>query len=183
MTKHNDSFTGASFSLTNRALRVVWGVMYLLFFRFSPRILHGWRRLLLKLFGAKVGRGVHVYPAAIIWAPWNLVLEDECGIGDRVILYSQDRIRIGYRAVVSQGSHICTGTHDYTKKGQPLVTSPINIGAHSWIAAECFVHPGITIGEGAVIGARSVVSKNMPPWMVCVGNPCKPIKSRRMLDL
>jgi putative colanic acid biosynthesis acetyltransferase WcaF len=121
---------------------------------------------------------VHVYPGVRIWAPWNLVLERECGVASGTILYSQGLITIGERVVISQGAHLCAGTHDYTKPGFPLVTLPIVIGNHSWIAAEAFIHPGVTIGEGSVIGARSVVTRDMPSWMICVGNPCKPVKGR-----
>jgi putative colanic acid biosynthesis acetyltransferase WcaF len=145
--------------------------------------LHAWRRTLLRAFGARVGRSVHVYPGARIWAPWNLELGDECGVADGAILYSQGMIRLGAQSVVSQGAHLCAGTHDYEKPGFPLVTKPISVGAKSWLAAECFVHPGVTIGEGAVIGARSVVTKDMPPWTVCAGHPCRPLKPRLKRDL
>ncbi|SFH06601.1 WcaF family extracellular polysaccharide biosynthesis acetyltransferase [Pontibacter chinhatensis] len=176
---HNqDTFVGASFSLGNRLGRVIWGVVVLLLFRYSPKPFHSWRAFLLRLFGAKVGRGVHVYPQVKIWAPWNLELADECGIGNGTNLYSMGKIFIGKRAVVSQGAHLVAGTHDYTKPGFPLVTKPILVGDHAWIAAEAFIHPGIIIGEGSVIAARSVVTRNMPAWMVCGGHPCKPIKER-----
>jgi putative colanic acid biosynthesis acetyltransferase WcaF len=178
----NDSFTQASFSLKNRIGRVVWNFVYAIFFRPSPAVLHGWRSFLLKCFGARVGKGVHVYPKAKIWAPWNVELKDQCGIANGVTLYSQGMITIGYRAVISQDSYICTGTHDYTLKGQPLITFPIVIGDNAWVAAGAFVSPGVTIGEGAVIGARSVVTKSMPAWMVCAGHPCKPLKERVMKD-
>lgn len=178
---HNqNTHTGPSFSFRNRLGRVLWGFAELLLFRFSPKPLHGWRSFLLCCFGAKVGKGVHVYPGVKIWAPWNLDLADECGVSNGVILYSQGKISIGYRAVISQGAHICAGTHDYTKSGFPLVTMPIVIGAHSWIATEAFIHPGIIIGEGCVVGARAVVTKDMPAWMVCAGHPCKPIKERTL---
>ncbi|MEO8404424.1 MAG: putative colanic acid biosynthesis acetyltransferase [Chitinophagaceae bacterium] len=175
----NDSFTEASFSLKNRVGRVIWNMVYIVFFRLSPAPLHTWRAFLLKCFGAKVGKGVHVYSRVKIWAPWNLELKDECGIANGVTLYSQGIIRIGYRAVISQDSYICTGTHDYTLKGQPLITFPIVIEDHVWVAAGVFINPGVTIKEGAVIGARSV-TKDMPAWMVCAGHPCKPIKQRVM---
>ncbi|HLW33127.1 MAG TPA: putative colanic acid biosynthesis acetyltransferase [Aequorivita sp.] len=113
-----------------------------------------------------------------IWAPWNLELKDFCGVGNGAILYSQGKISIGIKAVVSQGAHICAGTHDYTLPGFPLITEPIVIDDYAWIAAEAFLHPGVIIGEGAVIGARSVVVKNMPAWTVCAGFPCKPIRER-----
>ncbi len=177
-----DTHTGPSFSLKNRILRMMWNCIYFLFFTHSPRPFHSWRSFLLKLFGAKIGKGVHVYPKVKIWAPWNLELDDECGIGNGTTLYSQGKIKIGKRAIISQGVHLCTGTHDYTKQGHPLITFPIVIEDQVWIAAEAFIHPGITIGEGAVIGARSVVTKNIPAWTICTGNPCKSIKERKILD-
>ncbi len=176
---HNtDTFTGPSFSLRNRLGRLLWNVTYLIFFRFSPNPLHSWRAFLLRCFGAKIGKGVHVYPGVKIWAPWNIILDNECGIANGAILYSQAKITIGKRSVISQGAHLCAGTHDYTKQGFPLLTAPITIGDYVWIAAEAFIHPGITVGSGSVIGARSVVTKNMPAWMVCGGHPCKVIKER-----
>lgn len=178
---HNtDTYTGPSFSLRNRLIRTLWNLTYLFLFQYSPTPFHFWRRWLLILFGAKVGKKTHIYPKVKIWAPWNLELGDECGIGNGCILYSQGKISIGYRAVISQGGHLCTGTHDYTQAGFPLITKPIQIGSYVWIAAETFIHPGVTIGEGCVIGARSVVTKDMPAWMVCAGHPCKPIKMRKI---
>ena len=176
---HNqDTFTGPSFSLKNRISRVVWGFVNVLFFKYSPKPFFAWRSFLLRMFGARVGKGVHVYPGVKIWAPWNLELGDECGIANGVNLYSQGKISISRRAVVSQGSHLVAGTHDYTKPGYPLLTFPIHIGEYVWIAADTFIHPGVTIGEGCVIGARAVVTKDMPEWTVCAGHPCKPIKTR-----
>ena len=180
---NQDTFTGASFSLGNRISRTVWNITVLLFFRFSPKPLHGWRSFLLRCFGARVGKGVHVYPGVKIWAPWNIELGDACGIGSGAILYSQGKITIGRRTVISQGVHICSGTHDYTQRGFPLVSKPIHIGNEVWVAADAFIHPGIDIGDGCVIGARSVVIKNMPGWMVCSGNPCVPVKARIMQEV
>ena len=178
---HNtDTVTGPSFSLKNRIGRLVWGFISFFLFRPSPRPLHGWRVFLLRCFGAQIGKGVHVYPGVKIWAPWNINLGDQCGVGSGAILYSQGKIIIGKRAVVSQGAHICAGTHDYTLPGFPLVTAPIVIKDNAWVAAEVFIHPGVTIGEGAVIGARAVVTKDMPDWTVCAGHPCKPLKAREM---
>ena len=175
---NTDTHSGPSFSLVNRIQRLVWGIVYLIFFKYSPRPLHSWRSIILRIFNAKIGKGVHVYPKVQIWAPWNLDLGDQCGIGNGVNLYSQDKIIIGKKTVISQGVQICTGTHDYTKIGFPLISKPILIGDNVWVAADSFIHPGVSIGEGAVIGARSVVTKNIPTWMVCSGNPCKPIKER-----
>ena len=176
---HNqDTFTGPSFSLKNRVARLVWSMVSSIFFRLSPRPFHAWRAFLLRCFGATVEKGVHIYPNVKIWAPWNLILHKECGIANGVNLYSMGTITIGYRAVISQGTYLCAGTHDYTKSGFPLLTKPIIVGDHVWIAAESFIHPGVTVEDGCVIGARSVVTKNMPAWSVCAGHPCQPIKER-----
>ena len=178
---NKDTVIGPSFSLLNRFYRILWSVVRILLFYPSPKPFHKWRAFLLRAFGAKVGKGVHVYPGTKIWAPWNLELADECGIASGANLYSQGKIFIGRRSVVSQGAHLVTGTHDYTRIGFPLITMPIYIGHNAWIAAEAFVHPGVTIGDGCVIGARSVVTTDMPEWKVCVGNPCKPIKVRELI--
>jgi putative colanic acid biosynthesis acetyltransferase WcaF len=120
----SDSFTGPSFSLGNRGARVLWNFAWLLLIRFSPRPCHAWRAFILRLFGARLGRNVHIYPCAIIWAPWNLEVGDEAGVADGAILYNQAPIRLGRRVVISQGAHLCTGTHDYEKPGFPLVARP-----------------------------------------------------------
>jgi putative colanic acid biosynthesis acetyltransferase WcaF len=175
---NKDTLTGPSFSISNRIARVIWNIVYLIFFKYSPKPFHGWRSFILRCFGAKIGNGVHVYPGVKIWAPWNLELHDKCGVGNGAILYSQGKITIGHSAVISQGVNVCTGTHNYTDAGMPLVTKPINIGDNAWVAAEAFIHPGVTIANGCVIGARSVVVDDMPEWMVCSGHPCKPVKAR-----
>ena len=179
---NQNTHTGPSFSLKNRLARVGWNITYFLLFRLSPAPLHWWRSFLLRCFGARVGKGVHIYPGVKIWAPWNLELKDQCGVSSGVTLYSQGKIYIGKRAVISQNAYLCAGTHDYTKPGFPLVTAPIYIGDETWIAALAFIHPGITIEQGCVIGACSVVTSNMPAWMVCAGNPCKPIKKRPVFN-
>ena len=170
----------ASFSFRNKIGRAVWDACWLLLFRPSPRPFHSWRSLLLRCFGACVGKSVHVYPAVRIWAPWNLELGDHVGIGDGAILYCQAKITIGAHAVISQGAHVCTGTHDYSDPSFPLRAIPICIGAHAWVAAEAFIHPGVTIGEGTVLGARSVATTNLAPWTVYAGHPAGFIKARNM---
>ena len=180
--KYRNAHAHPSFSIANRLARVLWGAVYWTFFRFSPAPLHAWRAFLLRRFGAVIGRSTHIYPGVRIWAPWNIEIGDESGVASGVILYSQDKIRIGYRAVISQGAHLCTGTHDYTRPGFPLITKPIVIGAEAWLAAECFVMPGIMVGEGAVVGARSIVTKNIPTWTVCVGHPCVAIQPRTIIN-
>ena len=168
----------ASFTLRNRILRALWGIACTLLFRWTPRPLHAWRAVVLRLFGARLGRACVVYPGVRIWAPWNLVMEDQAVLGQGVVCYNMATITVGRRAIVSQGAHLCTGTHDYEDPTFQLVARPITIGAEAWICAEAFLAPGVTIGEGAVIGARALVTRDMPAWMVCAGMPAKPIKPR-----
>lgn len=178
MNINMDTRRGPSFSMSNRLARVAWGLVECTLFRWSPRPLHAWRAFLLRLFGARVGRNVHVYPGVRIWAPWNLAIGNDTGCASGTILYSQGKINLGNRVVVSQGAHLCTGTHDYNTCGFPLRTRPITVGDDAWIAAEAFIHPGIRIGCGTVIGARAVVTADMPDWTVCAGHPCQPLKPR-----
>ena len=112
VVKGADGAHSASFSLANRLLRLVWGVVWIGLFRPSPRPFHAWRAFLLRVFGAKIGRNVHVYPGVRIWAPWMLEIGDDTGIGSGVNLYSMAPIRIGVRCVISQGAHLCCGSHD-----------------------------------------------------------------------
>lgn len=172
----------APFSFTNKAGRFAWGLVYFFLFRPTPRSFHSWRAFLLRLFGAKMGVHCHIYPGARIWAPWNLECADHAAIADGVIVYNQAKISLGHNAIVSQGSHLCTGTHDYNSPLFELRAFPIHIGPEAWVCADCFIGPGVTVGEGAVIGARSVALKDMPAWMVCAGHPCIPIKPRKALQ-
>lgn len=165
-------------TLKNRVLRLMWTVTWTILYRPSPRTAHGWRRILLRLFGAHIGKDAHPYPSARVWAPWNLEMGAGSCLGDHVDCYSVDRITIGPHATVSQYSYLCSATHDYGSMDMPLETAPIVIGEHVWIAAKVFVGPGITVGSGAVIGACSVVTKDVLPWTVSVGNPARVIKLR-----
>lgn len=170
------------FSFQHQAARAFWRVVYLVFFRPSPVVLHFWRRFLLRAFGARIGAGVAVYPSARIWAPWNLRMDDHACMGPYVDCYTCDVIEIGSYAVVSQYSFLCTGTHDYTSLSLPLVTKPITIGDRAWICSDCFVAPGVTIGVGAVVGARSSVFGDIPAWVVAYGNPAHAVKRRLVSD-
>ena len=153
---------------------------YVLVFRLTPRPLHGLRAALLRAFGARLGKACHVYPRARIWAPWNLVMDDHACLADDVNCYTMARITIGKNAIVSQGAHLCTGTHDFEDPNFQLYAKPITIGARAWVCTEAFVGPGVHVGEGAVLGARAVATRDLPAWTVCAGNPCRPIRKREI---
>jgi putative colanic acid biosynthesis acetyltransferase WcaF len=159
--------------------RVLWTLAQPLF-RFSPRPCFGWRCFLLRCFGAKLGRNVHVYPSAMIYFPWNLEAGDESAIGEYAYIYNLGRVTIGARATISHRAHLCAGTHDHTKSNFPLLRPPIFIGDQSWVCADAFVGPGVSIGEGAIVGAGSVVMKDVKPWMITIGNPARAIKGREI---
>ncbi len=162
--------------------RLLWTVVQATLFRFSPRRADGWRAFLLRCFGARVGRVRLLRGTVRVEVPWNVELGDGAQIGDGVYLYSLGTISIGDHTVVSQFSHLCAGTHDYERTDFPLLRVPIRIGSHCWIAAESFVGPGVTIGDGVVVGARASVVKDLPSWKVCVGAPARPVSDRLLLD-
>ncbi len=168
----------SSHSAMNKVGRAVWGCVWALLFRPSPKPLFAWRRLLLRLFGARVGRGVEVMPSTKIWAPWNLTLGENTCLSHSVDCYCVAPVTVGANATVSQYSFICTATHDIDDPHMRLVTAPVVIGDGAWVCADVFISPGVSVGEGAVIGARSSVFEDMPAWTVCVGHPCKPVRPR-----
>lgn len=169
---------GASFSLGNRLLRVAWQLCWLVLARFTPPPLHGWRRLLLRAFGAKIGRRARVHASAIIWLPANLELGEQALIGPGVRLYNQGRISIGAHSVVSQRAHICASSHDLRDPNFQLVLRPVIIGERCWIAAEAFVGPGVSMGDRSVLAARGVLFGDAVADGVYSGNPASHLKQR-----
>jgi putative colanic acid biosynthesis acetyltransferase WcaF len=157
--------------------RVLWTLVQPLL-RFSPRICFGWRRFLLRCFGAKIGRRVHVYSSATIYFPWNLEAGDDSAIGEGALIYNLGRVTLGERVTISHRAHLCAGTHDHTKPDFPLLRPPITIGSEAWICADAFVGPGVTVGEGAIVGARAVAMKDVKPRVIVIGNPARESKAR-----
>lgn len=157
--------------------RVCWSVGKVLF-KCSPRIAFGYRNSILKLFGAKIGKGVHIYSSANIWFPWNLEINDWSAIGEDTLIYNLGKVIIGKQVTISHKSHICAGTHDYTDPLMPLIRPTIIIEDQVWICAGAFVSPNIIIHEGAVVGACAVQTKDAEPWSIYAGNPARMIKKR-----
>lgn len=166
-------------TIANKIARLLWLIVWRFFYRPTPRVFHSWRSFLLRIFGAKIGKSVHPYPSARIWAPWNLEMGDHSCLSENVDCYCVDKIIIGAHSTVSQYSFLCSASHDYTQEVMPLVTASITIGERVWITADVFVGPGVTIGDGAVVTARSSVFSDLPPWMVARGNPAVPVKKRK----
>jgi putative colanic acid biosynthesis acetyltransferase WcaF len=164
---------------TNKELlgRVCWSIAFPAFF-LSPRLLWEWRSFLLRQFGARIGQRVRIYPTVKILIPWNLDIGDEVAIGDGVTLYALGKIKIGDQSTISQGAHLCAGTHDYTKPEMPLLKMPINIGKAVWVCADAFVGPNVEVGDNTIIGARAVVMKSVIENCVVIGNPCRLLRKR-----
>lgn len=170
-----------SFGIKNKILRVLWGVGYFFLFRpFISGLFRRWRIFVLQMFGAKLSGTVNIYSSVKIWAPWNLAMGDYSCLGPYVDCYNQGKISIGANTVISQKTYLCASTHDFTKSDFPLVCKPIVIGSQVWVAADAFVGPGLTIGEGAVVAAKAVVVKDVEPWTVVGGNPARFIKKREI---
>lgn len=156
----------------------IWWIVQAILFRPSPQLFYGWRRFLLRLFGCSVGKGVLVRPTADITYPWKVSIGDYSWIGHDATLYSLGEIRVGANVVVSQGSYLCAGAHDMESSSFDIYDKPIVIEDEAWIAADVFVAPGVRIGRGAVVGARSTVLHDLPAMMVSFGNPAKPVRPR-----
>ncbi len=166
-------------TLSELAGRVLWTLARPLF-RFSPRICWRWRRLLLRVFGARVGREVHIHPSVQIFIPWNLEIGDWSSIGFDALIYNLGQLTIGERVTISQRSHLCGGSHDFRDPTMPLLKLPITIEDDAWICADAFVGPGVTVHRGTVVGARAAVFKDVEAWTVVGGNPARVIGHRRL---
>ncbi|RQR24896.1 colanic acid biosynthesis acetyltransferase WcaF [Burkholderia sp. Bp9143] len=156
----------------------LWWICQSILFRASPQFMYGWRRFLLRLFGARVGKGVLIRPTSVVTYPWKVTLGDHSWIGDDAVLYSLGPIEVGAHAVVSQRSYLCAGDHDPTRVDFAIRGRPIRIEEQAWVASDVFVAPGVTVGRGAVVGARSSVFSDMEEGMICVGTPCRPVRRR-----
>ena len=173
-----DSDQPSPHSMANKVGRLLWGLARFLLFRPSPKPLHRFRVLILRLFRADVDWTAIVHPSVDIWAPWNLTMGPHSCLAPRVACYNVARITIGDTATVSQNVHLCGASHDYKDPKFPLIRGPITIGEGAWVCADAFVAMNVRIGKNAVIGARSVVTRDMPEGMVCAGFPCVPLKPR-----
>jgi putative colanic acid biosynthesis acetyltransferase WcaF len=161
-----------------RVLRVLWEICWAVFCSWTPKPLNEWRLFWLRVFDAKIYGKPFVHQRARIAIPWNLTLHDHACLGDRANAYSLGEIEIGAGATIAQEAYLSTGSHDFEKPGMPLVTAKITIGEDAFVGARAFVMPGITIGARSIIGACSVVTKDMPSDSIAAGNPCKIIRMR-----
>jgi putative colanic acid biosynthesis acetyltransferase WcaF len=173
-----DPYLVPAFPLRDRLARALWGLAHLLLVRWTPRPMHGWRRLVLVAFGARLARGCHIYPRAEIWAPWNLECGPQATIADGAVVYNPSPVRLGSHAIVSQHGYLCGATHDCDDPAFPLVSAPITLGDYAWVCARATVQPGVTLGDGAVLALGAVATRDLEPWTVYAGVPARRLKPR-----
>lgn len=150
--------------------RILWTFGQLIFLC-VPRPLWSLRRVILRCFGARIGKHVHIYSTVKIMCPWNLAIGDYSAVGDGVILYCLGKVSIGSNVTISQYSHLCAGTHDYTTSDMKLLKEPVSVGDATWICASSFIGPGVMVGEKNIVGACCVLTFSTPPNVLVVGNP------------
>lgn len=171
----NSNRSARKYSRKELMLRVLWGFGKIPF-KFSPRPCFGFRRWLLRCFGAKVGQRTNIYPSALIYYPWNLEIGEDAAIGEWALVYNLGPVTIGSRTTISQRVHLCAGTHDYKDPAMPLLKPPITIGDEVWVCADAFVGPNVTIGDRAIVAAAAVAVKPVAVGTIVGGNPAKLIK-------
>lgn len=156
----------------------LWWFVQETLFRLSPQFMYPWRRFILRSFGAKIGNNVIIRPTVRITYPWKLTIGNNSWIGDDVVLYSLGEIQIGSNTVISQKTYLCTGSHDFKKRNFPIYAEKIVIESECWLATDVYVGPGVTIGKGTIVGARSSVYNNLPSGKICFGNPARIVRER-----
>ena len=174
-----DPYQRPQFSLASRLKRSAWNFCWALLYRLSPRPFHAWRVMLLRLFGARMGPNCHFYPTAKVWAPWNLVCSDAVTAGDNVEIYNPAPVYLGSHAILSQGAYLCGATHDCDNPVFPLLAFSSSIGAYAWVCARAIVSPGVSLGEGAVLGLASVATRDLDPWVIYAGIPAARVRERK----
>lgn len=174
----NDAYLRPSFSTGDKLRRFLWGGAWLILCRWTPKPMHAWRILILRLFGAKIGKTNFIYPDCKIWAPWLLETEDVVTIGPEVEIYNPGGVYLGHHSILSQGVYLCGATHDYNTIDFTYIKKRVIIEAYVWICAKAVILPGVRCKEGSVLGAASLTSRDLEAWSVYAGNPCKLIKKR-----
>ena len=171
---HADALMRPAQSWKNKIGRALWNVTWTLLCRSTPPGMHRWRCWMLRLFGAKIGKNNFIYPSARVWAPWLLETGDVVTLAQKTFVYNVGGVTIGHHAIVSEDAFVCGATHDYQSPDFELVSRPVTIAPYAWICARAIILPGVECGEGAVLGAGAVASRDLDPWTVYAGNPaCK----------
>lgn len=170
---------GPSYSFGHRVERAIWMLVWNILGIWTPTPFHAWRRFLSRMFGARIARSAKIYPHVRIWYARNLQMGPHACLGPHVRCYSVALVVLDEYALVSQYAYLCSGTHDIDDPDFQLVAKPIHIQKNAWVAADAYVGPGVTIGTGAVLGARGVATRDLSAWTVYSGNPATVVRTRR----
>ena len=179
---HDDPYLRPAFTFRNKVRRAFWTISWFVLFLPSPVPLFGWRSFLLRRFGARIGSRNFIYPSARIWAPWLLETEAVVTIGRGAEVYNPGGVVLRQHSIISQEAYLCGASHNYNDPNFPFQSKRIVLEPYSWVCARAIVLPGVTIGEGAVLGAGSVTARSLVPWWVYAGNPAKQIKPRNQTE-
>ena len=167
------------YSFEEKFWRMLWAITQATFFRFSFHTWNRWRIFLLNSYGADIDYSCIIRRTVKIECPWNLTIGEHSCVGDGVILYCLGQVTIGSRVSISQHAHVCAGSHNYKEDGMPLLRLPITVMDDVWLAADSFVGPSVTVGEGAILGARGVAMRDLDPQTLYAGNPATILKMRQ----
>ena len=140
------------------------------------------RVLLLRLFGASIGKGVTIKPYLRVKFPWRLAIGDHTWLGESLWIENLTEVRIGNHCCISQGAFLCTGSHDWSAAGFDLITRPIHVGDKAWICANAGLGPGTEMGEGAILTIGSVAVGKLDPWLIYSGHPAAQLRRRKILQ-
>lgn len=163
--------------------RFLWAAIERTLFRWSPPRAFGWRAMLLRCLGARIGLKTRISRTCTVVHPWLFSLGDWSSIGPKVEVYNLGAVDVGAHTAISQGVYLCAGTHDHLSPHLPLVRSSIRIGDGVWVAAQAFIGPDLTIGQNALVGARAVVISDVSAGVIVAGNPARVIKARFPHDI
>ena len=176
--KKQNSAYQSPWPLGDQLLLICWRLSWLVFCRWTPKFFNPWRVFVLKAFGANLSGMPFIHSTARIQIPWNLTMRNRACLGECANAYSLGKIEILERATVAQESYLCTGTHNFKDPNLQLITKPITIGKNAFIGARAMILPGVSIGDHAIVGAMSVVSKDVPDHQIVAGNPAKKIAEK-----
>ena len=168
-------------SLGGRIKRLIWSIVQATLYRGSFHTWSGWRAMLLRAFGAKIGRECTIRRTSRVYYPWQFEMGDASCLGDDCTVYNLGLVKLGKYVTLSQEAYLCGGTHDYAVREMPLITKPIIVGDDAWICARAFIGPGVTVGNGGIVAAGAIVHKDVEGWTIVGGNPAKLIKKREKL--
>ena len=178
-TRLVNNYVEPAFSKKNKLRRMLWNITWAILCSWTPNLMHAWRIMVLRMFGAKIGKQNFIYPDCKIWAPWLLETENTATIGPRVEVYNPGGFYLGHHAILSQDAYICGATHDYNSANFTYLKRRIVIEPYVWICAKAVVLPGVCCGEGSVLAAAAIATRDLDNWSVYAGNPAVKVKSRK----